>query len=87
MTLIIGSFGTILTLLSAVFFPWPLTAFLALGVAPFEPLVPLAAGILVDTLYYSSSSGSLPLFTIYGALATALAFFVRSRLKTGIIGE
>lgn len=79
--------GTLLTFVSAIFFPWPLTACLALGLAIFEPLVPLAAGIFVDTIYYSSHAGLLPLFTLYGALATALAFFVRSRLKTGIIGE
>lgn len=81
------SLGTLLTFVSAVFFPWPLTACLALGLAIFEPLVPIAVGIFVDTLYYASHSGTLPLLTIYGALATSIAFFVRSRLKTGIIGE
>jgi len=77
--------GTLLTFVSVIFFPWPLTACLALGFASIEPLVPLAAGIFVDTLYYSAYGGALPLFTLCGALATAGAFFVRSRLKTGII--
>ena len=78
---------TLLTFVSTVFFPWPLTVLLALGLSLFEPLVPLAAGIFADTLYYAPQAGALPLFTVYGALVTALAFFVRSRLKTGIIGR
>ena len=78
---------TILTFVSAIFLPWSLTALLALGASVFEPLIPLSVGIFADTLYYTSQSGAIPLFTLYGALATALAFFVRSRLKTGIIGE
>ena len=77
---------TLAALVSVVFFPWPLTALFALSVSLFEPLVPLSAGLLADTLYYAPSSGGLPLFTIYGAVATALAFFVRSRLSKGIIG-
>lgn len=76
---------TILSLVSAMFFPWPFTAILALIVSPFEPLVPLVVGLFVDTLYYVPQAGALPLSTLYGAAATALAFFVRSRLKTGII--
>lgn len=78
---------TVLTFVSTVLFPWPLTAVLALGASVFEPLIPLAIGLFADTLYYAPLSGALPIFTFYGALATALAFFVRSRLKTGIIGE
>lgn len=78
---------TVLTFVSTVFLPWPLTALLALAASVFEPLVPLAAGLFVDTLYYTPLSGALPIFTFYGALVTAAAFLVRSRLKTGIIGE
>ena len=74
--------------ISVIFFPWPLTAVLTLGVALFEPLVPLAVGLLMDTLYYLPHSGAmLPLFTIYGAFTTIIAFFVRDRLKASIIGE
>jgi hypothetical protein len=74
--------GTLLTFLSALFFPWPLTACLALGMALFEPLLPLAVGLFADTLYYFPHGGGLPFFTCAGALVTVGAFFVRSRLKT-----
>lgn len=78
---------TIITFISTVLFPWPLTALLALAASAFEPLVPLSIGLFADTLYYVPSPGSFPVFTLYGALAAALAFIVRSRLKTSIIGE
>lgn len=78
---------TILAFISTVLFPWPFTAIIAIGASFIEPMIPLSIGIFADTLYYTSQSGAIPLFTLYGALATALAFFVRSRLKTGIIGE
>jgi len=77
---------TLLTLASAVAFPWPLTAFLAIIVAPFEPLVPIAAGLFADTLYWTPGSGFLPFFTLSGAVLTVVSFFVRSRLSTGRIG-
>lgn len=76
---------TLLTFISTVLFPWPLTVLLALAVSLFEPLVPLAAGLFADTLYYVPQSGIVPTFTLYGALVTAVALFVRSRLKTSII--
>ncbi len=72
----------LLTFLSAIYFPWPLTALLALACAVSEPLVPLAVGMFVDTLYYTTG---VPHFVPYGALATIVALFVRSRLRTGII--
>ncbi|HEY4501005.1 MAG TPA: hypothetical protein VJI70_01925 [Candidatus Paceibacterota bacterium] len=78
---------TLLTFASTVLLPWPITALLALAVAPLEPLVPFATGLFADTLYFIPQSGGFPLFTFYGAVITAVAFFVRSRLKTGIIGE
>ncbi|MFA6503098.1 MAG: hypothetical protein WCT45_02485 [Candidatus Paceibacterota bacterium] len=83
----IRTLATVLSFLSAIFFPWPLTACLAIGVSVYEPLVPLAIGIFADTLYYAPSTGAWPVLTLYGLLATILAFFVRSQLKTGIIGE
>ena len=76
---------TFLTFISTVLFPWPLTVILALFGSLFEPLMPLAAGIFADTLYYAPQSGIVPVFTLYGALATAIVLFVRSRLKTSII--
>lgn len=77
--------GTFATCFSVLFFPWPLTVCLALGMALFEPLVPFAAGLFADTIYYAPPGNGAPFFTIAGALVTALSFFVRSRLKTGSI--
>lgn len=78
---------TLAPFLSAMLFPWPLTVLLALAASFFEPLVPLAVGLFADTLYFAPRSGALPLATLYGALATLLAFVVRARLKTGSMGE
>ena len=58
---------TLLTFISTVLFPWPLTVLLALAVSLFEPLVPLAAGLFADTLYYAPQSGTAPIFTLRGA--------------------
>lgn len=78
---------TISTFISVIFFPWPFSALLAIGTSLMEPLVPLAAGIFADTLYYSSHTAKFPVFALYGLAATLLAFFVRSRLSASIIGE
>ena len=76
---------TFLTFISVILFPWPLTALLALACSISVPLLPLAAGIFADTLYYTPQAHLLPLFSLFGALATAVAFFVRSRLETSSI--
>ena len=78
---------TFVAFISTILFPWPLTAMLALAVSLFEPLVPLSIGLFADTLYYAPQSGTIPLFTVYGALATILGFVVRSRLNTSMIRE
>ena len=78
---------SILTLLSVFFFPWPVTMLVALGVSVFEPLVPLAAGLLVDVLYFQVHGFSLPVFTLLGAGLSIAAWLVRGRLKTGSIRE
>ena len=75
----------ILTMLSALFFPWPCTLVLALSDAIFEPLLPLAAGIFLDTLYYAPPG--IPFGTLVGCFLSLLAIFVRSKLKASIIGE
>lgn len=80
-----GTF-TILSFVSAVFFPWLLTVLLAVAASFFEPLVPLAVGLFADTLYYTPQAGTMPLFTLGGAVLTILAFFVRSRLQTSTMG-
>lgn len=76
---------TLSSFISVIFFPWPLTAILALAASSVEPLVPLAVGIFADTLYYTPSVGTLPLFALFGAIATSIAFLVRSRLRTAAI--
>lgn len=77
---------TLSTLASVVFLPWPFAALLALSGSALEPLLPLSAGLLADTLYYYAPRfGALPLFTIFGAATTALAFLVRSRLSASSI--
>lgn len=77
---------TVASLVSIVAFPWPLSVGLVLIAACFEPLVPLAAGIFADGLYYVPQGGSFPyLATVSGAIVTLVAYAVRSRLKTGSI--
>ncbi len=77
----------LLSCISVVLFPWPLTACLMLGMSLFEPFIPLVAGALFDVFYYVPYGAALPLATLYGALASIVAFFVRSRLVAGIIRE
>jgi hypothetical protein len=74
-----------LPLVSVIFFPWPFTVFLALISALIEPLVPFAVGICADAFYYTPSAHLTPFFTLGGAAATAIALFVHSRLRGGII--
>lgn len=78
---------TLFVFVSVIFFPWPLAAALAVILALFVPLVPLAAGLFCDTLYYTPAAGSWPLATLLGAVLTLAAFIVRNTLDTGIIGE
>jgi len=73
---------TLVTLLSTVFLPWQVTVLCALGAAFVEPLVPVAAGLLLDVLYYVPQSGLLPRYTIGGALLSIVASVVHSRLRT-----
>lgn len=76
------------TLAFVAFLPWPFAALLALSGSAIEPLLPLAAGLFADTLYYyAPREGSLPLFAIGGAAATVLAFIVRDWLRAGTIGQ
>lgn len=79
---------TIATFISAVLFPWPLTALLAILTSFFEPLVPLAAGLFADTLYWvpKVKAGAWPVFTLYGLVLSSIVIFVRSRMRTGTIG-
>jgi hypothetical protein len=74
---------TIASFISALFFPWPYTAVIAVGAAVFEPLVPLAVGLFVDILYYSPVTSTLPLFTLGGAVVSIVAYIVRTRVRAG----
>jgi hypothetical protein len=78
-------FLTFIIFVSIIFFPWPLAAVLGLVSSFFIPLLPLAAGLFADTLYYTPSATVVPLFTLYGALVTGIALFVRSQLGAGIM--
>jgi hypothetical protein len=73
------------TLACAILFPWQFTALLALATSFLEPLVPLAAGLCIDMLYYAPRAELVPIFTMCGAALTVFALFVRSRLSTGSI--
>ncbi len=84
----LSAFGgtlTVLSFISVVFFPWPLTAVLVIASSLSVPLLPLAVGMFFDTLYYTPQATSLPLAALLGALATCAAFFVRSRLRASSI--
>lgn len=76
---------TLFVFISVVFFPWQLTVILALVSSFPIPLLPLAAGLFADTLYYTPHVAALPLSTLYGVIVTGIALFVRSRLETSII--
>ncbi len=78
---------TVSTLVSVVMFPWPFTAALALASSLLEPLVPLSAGILADTLFYTPHGGAFPIAALSGVAVTAVAIFVRSRLSAGIMRQ
>jgi len=77
--------ATIGALISVVLFPWPLSVALAVCAAVYEPLVPLAVGILFDVFYFTPQGTTLPFFTIAGAVGTGVALFVHSRLRTGTL--
>lgn len=85
--MIYSGIGTIATFISVLLFPWPLSVLLAVAASFFEPLVPLAAGLFADTLYYAPHAGTPPIFTLYGLGLSIIAILVRSRLSAGIIGR
>jgi len=81
MTLKLGIIGAFV---SVIFLPWLVTACIAVVLAAFDPLVPIALGIFADALYMPYGS-FLPVSTLLGAGVAIVAFFVRSRLKTSIM--
>jgi len=79
--------ATVGTFISVIIFPWPFAATLAFVTAFSEPLVPLAAGLFTDTLYYTHVTGSWPVFTLSGAGVTIIASVVHRRLRTSTMGR
>jgi hypothetical protein len=77
----------VLALASVLFFPWPVPALLALSIALYEPLLPLAAGLFADTVYFAPHAAFMPYFTLAGLAVTVMSYLVRRRLSAGIIGE
>ncbi len=76
---------TLAALCSTALFPWWVTGILVVLLAPFEPLVPVAVGMLFDALYYAPGAHAFPVFSLYGLVLTVLAYFVRERVRASII--
>lgn len=74
--------GSVLVLVSSLYLPWQCTAVLAIVAGMWDPIVPLAAGILIDTLYAVPTAHVYPLASLAGAAATALLFLVRRQLRS-----
>lgn len=75
----------VVTFLSVFWFPWTITALFAFFSALWIPLLPLATGILFDALYWTPHVSWFPYSSLFGASITGISYFVRSRLKAGII--
>lgn len=73
------------SLAAVILFPWPFAALVALMAATVEPLVPFAAGVFADTLYFVPHTSILPYCSVWGAFATTVAFLVRRWLEASII--
>jgi hypothetical protein len=78
---------TIGTLASIIFFPWQLSVLVVLGGAGIEPLLPLAAGLLADALYFVPHSTTLPVFSLGGAAVSIVATVVRRQFRTGPVRD
>jgi hypothetical protein len=74
-----------LAFISAILFPWQITAVLVVASSFFIPLLPFAVGIFVDTLYYTPRVALIPWFTLLGVVVTLVAILVRSRLQASTI--
>lgn len=72
----------ILPLISVFFFPWQLTALLAVVAAAFFPPILLITGVLFELLYGVSG---IPYALIIGLVAFLIARFVRFFVKARII--
>ena len=75
----------ILTLTAPLLFPIGVTIFIALAAAVFSPLFPLAAGVMLDALYFSPGSYPVPLYSLLGGAATIAAYFVHRFVEASIM--
>jgi len=71
--------------ISLLFFPFSLTVILTLLAAYATPLMPLAIGVLADTLYFSRGVASVPFYTLVGFATTVVALLVRRFIETSIM--
>ena len=79
------TFFLALVLIAAFVLPWEAAALGAIGLSLLLPLTPLTLGLLLDALYYTHHVAVVPWCTLFGALGTLAAWYVRSRLSAGII--
>ncbi|HQU07956.1 MAG: hypothetical protein B7X04_00775 [Parcubacteria group bacterium 21-54-25] len=77
-------FLAILALLAPFFFPWPYVVVLT-GIALIRyPVIAFVVGLELDALYASRGTGALPLATLLGALATAVALLAHRFIRAHI---
>ncbi|MDB5265120.1 MAG: hypothetical protein JWN64_691 [Parcubacteria group bacterium] len=74
-------------LLSAFFFPWPVTLIVTLVASYFMPPVALGIGVLCDLLYFVPGPGQYPMATILGVVGLVFMFLVQGFVKTRIMGR
>ena len=73
----------LVVLLAPFFFPWPYVLVLAVVVGYFFPPITLVVGALLDTLYFGGKG--IPYFTLLGAAAMLILFFVQQFVKARIM--
>ena len=68
-------------------FPWPVAAVLGALAAPFLPVIPVALGLIADTLYLASGATphTLPVATLIGFCGSVIGFLVRRHLEARIM--
>lgn len=71
----------VVALLSCVWLPHGLAFGLAIVSASIEPLMPLAAGLLLDALGYTALSYGVPWWSLVGLAMSVGALFLRTRLS------
>ncbi|MBU2103940.1 hypothetical protein KKD81_00995 [Patescibacteria group bacterium] len=75
----------VLSVLSLFIFPHSVSAVLILASALLLPFSGLALGLIAEALYFSPGAHFLPVWALFGALATSAALLVHRFVKTRII--